>query len=53
MTATTAKKLSFREFLDEYPDGSGIYELVDGEIIQVEATRVHKNVARYLVRHFD
>jgi Uma2 family endonuclease len=47
------KKLSFEDFLAQYPDGSGIYELVNGEIVQVEATRAHKNVARYLVKSFD
>ncbi|MGH7999370.1 MAG: Uma2 family endonuclease [Brasilonema sp.] len=53
MTITTAKKLTFEEFLEQYPDGLGIYELVNGEIIQVEPTRAHKNVARYLVKSFD
>lgn len=53
MTTTTAKKLTFEEFLEQYPDGLGIYELVNGEIIQVEPTRAHKNVARYLVKSFD
>ncbi len=50
---TTIKKLSFIEFLEQYPDGKGIYELVNGEIVQVEPTRVDKNVARYLVKCFD
>jgi Uma2 family endonuclease len=50
---TTTKKLSFIEFLDEYPDGSGIYELVDGEIVRVEAIRAHKNVARFLLFAFN
>ncbi|PSB00990.1 Uma2 family endonuclease [Merismopedia glauca] len=50
---TTVKKLSFTEFLEEYPDGCGIYELVDGEIVQVEATRAHKNVARFLLFAFN
>lgn len=53
MTTTTVKKISFIEFLEQYPDGTGIYELVNGEIIQVEPTRAHKNVARYLVKCFD
>lgn len=53
MTATTAKKLSFAQFLEQYPDGDGIFELVDGEIVQVEAIRAHKNVSRYLVKYFD
>ncbi|MEG3841937.1 Uma2 family endonuclease [Microcoleus sp. herbarium14] len=48
----TKTKLTFAEFLENYPDGSGIYELVDGEIVKVEATRAHKNVARYLVKSF-
>ena len=49
MTTTTSKKLTFEEFLEQYPDGYGIYELVNGEIVQVEPTRAHKNVARFLV----
>lgn len=53
MTATTAKKLSFAQFLEQYPDGDGIFELVDGEIVKVEAIRAHKNVSRYLVKCFD
>ena len=51
--STTIKKLSFIEFLEQYPDGKGIYELVNGEIVQVEPTRAHKNVARYLFKCFD
>jgi Uma2 family endonuclease len=53
MAATTTKKLTFAEFLERYPDGYGIFELVDGEIFQVEPTRAHKNVARFLVKTFD
>lgn len=49
----TKTKLTFAEFLEQYPDGSGIYELVNGEIVKVEATRAHKNVARFLVKSFD
>lgn len=49
----TIKKLSFLEFLEQYADGAGIFELVSGEIVQVEPTRAHKNVARYLVKCFD
>lgn len=53
MSTTTLKKLSFAQFLEQYPDGYGIYELVNGEIVKVEPIRAHKNVARYLVRLFD
>ena len=49
----TKTKLTFADFLQNYPDGSGIYELVNGEIVKVEATRAHKNVARFLVKSFD
>ena len=49
----TTRKLTFEEFLAQYPDGYGIFELVDGEIVHVEAIRAHKNVARYLVKNFD
>ncbi|MBW4663090.1 MAG: Uma2 family endonuclease [Chroococcus sp. CMT-3BRIN-NPC107] len=49
---TTIKQLSFAEFLQQYPDGEGIFELVNGEIVQVEAIRAHKNVSRYLVKYF-
>lgn len=53
MSTTTVKKLSFIEFLEQYPDGKGIYELVNGEIVQVEPTRAHKNVARFLLFTFN
>ncbi|WP_341736549.1 Uma2 family endonuclease [Microcoleus sp. CAWBG640] len=49
----TAVKLTFEDFLEQYPDGYGIYELVNGKIVEVDATRAHKNVARYLVKCFD
>lgn len=53
MTTTVINELSFNDFLVQYPDGYGIYELVDGEIVKVEPTRAHKNVARYLIKCFD
>ena len=49
----TKTKLTFAEFLENYPDGSGIYELVNAEIVKVEATRGCKNVARFLVFGFN
>ncbi|MGB3404742.1 MAG: Uma2 family endonuclease [Microcoleaceae cyanobacterium] len=53
MTLTSTQKLTFLEFLEQYPDGFGQYELVNGELIKMEPTRAHKNVARFLVRCFD
>ncbi|MEA5621190.1 Uma2 family endonuclease [Cronbergia sp. UHCC 0137] len=52
MTITTLKKLDFVEFLQQHPD-DGIYELVNGEIVKVEAIRAHKNVARFLMFGFN
>jgi Uma2 family endonuclease len=52
MTITTLTKMDFGQFLQQRPD-DGIYELVNGEIVQVEAIRAHKNVARYLVFGFN
>ena len=49
----TKTKLTFADFLQQYPDGSGIYELVNGEIVKVESTRADKNVARFLVQSFQ
>ena len=53
MVKTPVKKLTFEEFLEQYPDSSGIYELVNGEITKVEPTRAHKNVARFLMLSFN
>jgi Uma2 family endonuclease len=50
---TTSTNLSFTEFLRQLPEGKGRFELIDGEIIKLEATRAHKNVARFLVKTFD
>ncbi|MGI2904128.1 Uma2 family endonuclease [Tolypothrix sp. VBCCA 56010] len=49
----TTKKLTFEEFLAQYPDGYGIFELVNGDLVQVEATRADKNVARFLMFAFN
>lgn len=53
MSQTIVKKLTFADFLEQYPDGLGIFELVNGEFVQVEATRAHKNVARFLLFAFN
>jgi Uma2 family endonuclease len=52
MTITTLTKLDFGQFLQQRPDDS-IYELVNGEIVKVEAIRARKNVARYLMFGFN
>lgn len=52
MITTPLKKLTFEEFLEQYPE-DGIYELVKGEIVKVEPIRAHKNVARFLMFAFN
>ena len=52
MLQTSFQKLTFEEFLACRPD-DGIYELVNGEIVCIEATRAHKNVARFLMLAFN
>jgi Uma2 family endonuclease len=46
-------KLTFDEYLRQYPQGEGFFELVDGELIKMEAIRAHKNISRFLVKMFD
>ena len=50
---TTLAKLTFEQFLAQYPEEGEKFELVNGEIVKVQATRAHKNVSRYLVKAFD
>ncbi|MFB8795607.1 MAG: Uma2 family endonuclease [Microcoleus sp.] len=46
MIATVTKKLTFDQFLVECPE-DGLYELVDGEIVEMNATRNHDDVADF------
>ena len=48
----TSLQITFEEFLACRPNDS-IYELVNGEIVRIEATRAHKNVARFLMLAFN
>ena len=49
---TTTAPLTFSEFLEQYPDDQGRFELVDGEIIEMPATRRHDDIAEFLDRQF-
>jgi Uma2 family endonuclease len=53
MTQAVTKLLNFQEFLDNYPENQGKYELIKGEIVEMRATRGHDNVARFLWKTFD
>jgi len=48
ITPTQSKqKLTFEQFLQQYPD-DGRYELVDGEIVRILATRQHDDIADFI-----
>jgi Uma2 family endonuclease len=50
-TETEEQKISFtlEEFLDWYPDGyQGRFELHDGEVVKVQPTGTHEQVAGFL-----
>jgi Uma2 family endonuclease len=48
----TKTKLTFDRFLEECPE-DGSYELVDGEILEMRATRGHDSVADFLLFTFN
>lgn len=48
MSTTIKQKLTFAQFLELCPE-EGFYELVDGEIVEVRATRNHDDVANFLL----
>ncbi|MBW4426719.1 MAG: Uma2 family endonuclease [Nostoc desertorum CM1-VF14] len=51
MKTYTKQKLTFDDFLEECPE-EGLYELVDGEIVEVRATRNHDDVADFTADSF-
>jgi Uma2 family endonuclease len=52
MVATVTQKLTFDRFLLECPE-DGRYELVNGEIVQMNATRNHDDVANFMLFGFN
>jgi Uma2 family endonuclease len=51
MKTYTKQKLTFDQFLEECPE-EGLYELVDGEIVEARATRNHDDVADFAADSF-
>ncbi|MEH2409161.1 Uma2 family endonuclease [Nostoc sp.] len=51
MKTYTKPKLTFDQFLEQCPE-EGLYELVDGEIVEVRATRNHDDVADFTADSF-
>jgi Uma2 family endonuclease len=52
MIATVTQKLTFDQFLVECPE-DGRYELVNGEIVEMNATRNHDDVANFMLFGFN
>ncbi|MEH2453587.1 Uma2 family endonuclease [Nostoc sp.] len=48
MKTYTKQKLSFDQFLEQCPE-EGLYELVDGKIVEVRSTRNHDDVANFIL----
>ena len=53
MTYTQIKPLSFEKFLEEYPEDGKLYELVDGELVEIRPIGAHQNVVRFIAKSFD
>lgn len=53
MTQTRTKPMTFAEFLQQYPEDGKIYELVNGEIVEMRATRAHDKVADFINKRID
>src|SRR4028119_2053843 len=52
MIATVTQKLTFDQFLVECPE-DGLYELVNGVIVEMNSTRNHDDVANFLLLGFN
>ncbi|WP_017652125.1 Uma2 family endonuclease [Fortiea contorta] len=52
MKASTKQKLTFEQFLEQCPE-EGLYEFIDGEIVEVRATRNHDDVADFMLFGFN
>lgn len=53
LTTDQAKQqISFEQFIEELPDEEGRYELVNGEIMRILATRQHDNIAEFTADTF-
>lgn len=53
VTSTQPKqKLTLEQFVEQYPD-DGRYELVNGEIVRILATRQHEDIADFIAKQLD
>ncbi len=49
----TQQKLTFEQFLEQYPDDGGCYELIEGEIVEMRPIGKHEQVAAFIWRKFN
>ncbi|CAN1210197.1 Putative restriction endonuclease domain-containing protein [Tumidithrix helvetica PCC 7403] len=52
VSSKISPKLSVEAFLDSYPD-DGRYELINGEMVRILATRHHEDIADFIAKIFD
>jgi Uma2 family endonuclease len=52
MTIATQKNLTFDQFLAQYPEDGGCYELVNGEVLERRSPRNHDDVADFIADGF-
>jgi Uma2 family endonuclease len=52
MTQAAVRSLSFREFADACPDNGKRYELINGQIVELMATRAHDDVSDFIYDAF-
>ena len=52
MTQATVRSISFSEFVETCPDDGNRYELVNGQIVKMTATRAHDDVADFIYDAF-
>ncbi len=48
MVHAAGKALSFEEFLEQYPDNGGRYELIEGEVVEVRPTGTHEDIGGFI-----
>ena len=53
MIQTTAKLLTFEEFIEWYPDGKGRFELRNGVIVEMNPNGDHEEVTSFLIRKIN
>ncbi len=52
MDTITKQRLIFDQFIENYPDDGKFYELVNGEVVEMRATRNHDDVADFIADSF-